>query len=132
MNDLDKQVKLNLHKSAEELVGKADRLNLCQICQSFVPKHQIYTGKGEDVICDSCLKKHEGLAFLMCRCGRFLGFYKPGIVHLDSGVTVQVEPGDTLHTIWCPNCNPDETNYDIEEFKTLVLQANGLLPKGEK
>lgn len=128
---IDEQIKNYLyHNDGLKLPGNANRLNLCVICGNMAPKGGVYTCKGEDVICEECLKKYEGLAYLMCRaCGKFHGFYKPGIVKLDSGVKLRIDPGDTLHFTWCWNCNPNLGKYDIEEFKTAVLQANGLAPK---
>ena len=133
MSSVDVEVKRLIRSGADAIPGGANRLNLCQICGVFSPKNAVFTGKGEDVLCPMCLKRNEGLAYLMCRgCGKFLGFYKPGKVKLESGVIVLVEPGDTLHTVWCHSCNPKAKSFDIDEFKTLVLQANGNLPKEDK
>jgi hypothetical protein len=103
---------------------------MCQICGTFRPKKVLYDGSGESVLCDKCLAKNPGVAYLMCRrCGKFLGFYKPGKVRLDSGVIVEIEPGDTLHTTWCSHCNPREPAADIEEFKAIMAQKNLNAPK---
>lgn len=127
---LDEQVKNYLNSDSLKLPGGADRLSLCQICGSLKPKGGIFTCKGEDVICPDCLKKNKGLAYLMCRkCNKFLGFYKPGMVKLEGGVIVRIDPGDTLHTEWCQFCNPDAGRWDIEEFRTLVMKALGNEPR---
>lgn len=113
-----------------KLPGNANRLALCVLCGRLAPQGGIYTCKGEDVLCPECIKRHQGLAYLMCHnCGTFMGFYKTGTVKLDAGVVVKIEPGDTLHLTWCPKCKPELGRYDIEEFRTLVLQANGMAPK---
>lgn len=127
---LDEQVKNYLHQDKLVLPGDATKLSMCQFCGGLVPRGDIYTGKAQDVICEDCLKKNEGLAFVMCRkCGKVHGRYKPGMVKLQNGVVVRIDPGDTLHTAWCQYCNPNEGGWDIEEFKTLVLQSLGNAPK---
>lgn len=127
---LDEQVKNYLSQDRLDLPGTANRLSLCQICGKLEPQGGVYTCKGEDALCPVCLKMNEGLAYVMCRkCGKFLGFYKPGIVRLEAGVVVRIDPGDTLHTVWCQHCNPDAGEWDIDEFRTLVLQALGNAPK---
>jgi len=111
-------------------VPDGQRMVMCQICGTFRPKKVLYDGSGESVLCERCLSVNKGLAYLMCRkCGKFLGFYKPGRVRLDSGVVVEIEPGDTLHTAWCSYCNPNEPSADIEEFKEIMLQKHLEAPK---
>lgn len=125
---LDEQVKDYLSGRTQLPEGK--HMVMCQICGKFQPKKTLYDGSGESVLCEHCLKRNEGLAYLMCRkCGKFLGFYKPGVVKLPSGVRVLIEPGDTLHTSWCSHCNPNEPSADIEEFKTIMDQKNLNAPK---
>lgn len=111
------------------LVPDGQKAILCQKCGVFRPKKVLYDGTGESVLCDMCLARNQGLAYLMCRCGKFLGFYKPGRVRLDSGVIVEVEAGDTLHTSWCSSCNPKEPSADIEEFKAIMDQKNLNAPR---
>lgn len=127
---LDEQVKNYLHQDRLVLPGAATKLTMCQFCGSLVPNTDLFTGKAQDVICPACLKKNEGLAFVMCRkCNKVHGMYKPGIVKLQNGVVVRIDPGDTLHTAWCQYCNPNQGGWDIEEFKTLVMQSLGNAPK---
>ena len=121
MATLDEQVKDYL--TGRATVPEGQKAVLCQSCGVFKPKNIVYDGSIESVLCDKCLEqsKKDGLAFLMCRkCGKFLGFYKPGVVKLESGVQVLVEPGDTLHTEWCGYCNPAEPKADISEFKDIM------------
>lgn len=127
---LDSDVKDYLF--GRQKVPEGKHLVLCQICGIFAPKKVIYDGSIESVLCDKCLERSrsDGLAYTQCRkCGRFLGFYKTGRVKLDSGVIVEIEPGDTLHTLWCSYCNPAEPSADIEEFKTIMLQKHLEAPK---
>jgi len=114
------------------IVPEGQKMVMCQICGVFRPKKVLYDGSIESVLCDRCLDKSraDGMAYLLCRkCGKFLGFYKTGRVKLDSGVIVEIEPGDTLHTVWCGTCNPAEETADIEEFKTIMLQKHLEAPK---
>lgn len=125
---LDTQVKDYLFGRTQVPDGK--RMVLCQVCGKFEPKKVVYDGSGESVICDHCLERFKGLAYLLCgKCGRFLGFYKPGKTTLDSGVMVEIEAGDTLHTAWCDHCNPDGGPADITEFRDIMLQKNLEAPK---
>ena len=71
---LDEQVKNYLHQDRLVLPGDATKLSMCQFCGGLVPRGDIYTGRAQDVICEDCLKKNEGLAFVMCRkCGKVHG-----------------------------------------------------------
>ena len=125
---LDKEAKDFLYGRTK--VPEGQSMVMCQICGVFRPKKVLYDGSGESVLCDKCLSANKGLAYLMCRrCGKFLGFYKPGRVSLESGVSVEIEPGDTLHTSWCSHCNPNEPSADIEEFKEIMLQKHLEAPK---
>jgi len=121
MATLDEKVKDYL--TGKTVVPEGKKTVLCQVCGLFEPKSIVYDGSIESVLCDKCLNqsKRDGLAYLMCRkCGKFLGFYKPGVVKLESGVRVLVEPGDTLHTEWCGHCNPNEPRADVSEFKDIM------------
>lgn len=124
MSTLDEKVKDYVFGRTSVPDGKT--MALCQVCGTFEPKKPIVTGKyvGENMLCEHCIEKNKGLAYLVCeKCGKFLGFYKPGIVKLESGVRVQIEPGDTLHTVWCAHCNPDEPSADIAEFRDIMAGA---------
>lgn len=127
---LDSDVKDFLHGRVKVPAGQ--KMVMCQICGIFRPKKIVYDQSIESALCEMCLNKSraDGMAYLLCRkCGKFLGFYKPGRVRLDSGVIVEIEPGDTLHTMWCSHCNPKEPTADIEEFKTIMLQKHLEAPK---
>ena len=128
MATLDQDVKDYLFR--RKSIPTGSHMIMCQICGMFRPKKTLYDGSGESVLCDLCINKNKGLAYLMCRkCGRFLGFYKTGRIRLDSGVVVEIEPGDTLHTAWCSYCNPSEPSADIEEFKEIMAQKHLNAPK---
>lgn len=121
---LDSEVKDYLFGRTSVPEGK--KMALCQICGVFRPKKMLVTGRyeGANMLCEHCIEKNKGLAYLVCeKCGKFLGFYKPGVVKLESGVMVEIEPGDTLHTPWCAHCNPNEPAADISEFKDIMAGA---------
>lgn len=126
---LDTEVKEYLYGMTKIPTGK--KMVLCQVCTAFRPKQMIITGRyeGANVLCENCIKKYQGLAYLVCqKCGKFLGFYKPGIVKLESGVRVEIEPGDTLHTMWCSFCNPNESQAEIVEFYDIMNMAHKNTP----
>lgn len=127
---LDDEVKDFLNGKTKVPDGK--KMALCQICGVFRPKKMLVTGRyeGENMLCEHCLEKNKGLAYLVCeKCGKFLGFYKPGVVALQSGVRVEIESGDTLHTMWCGHCNPNEPSAEIAEFRDIMAGKNLNAPK---
>ena len=120
---LDEQVKTYLR--GLEKIPAGHRMSLCQVCGRYAPKKGVYSASGEDALCDLCLEKYKGLAYVVCRaCGKFLAFYKPG--KTESGY--EVRPGATLHTPWCSHCNPAEQSADIEEFKLFLDVRDGRAP----
>lgn len=121
MSTLDEKVKDYVFGRTSVPDGKT--MSLCQVCGQFEPKKLLVTGRyeGENALCGHCIEKNKGLAYLVCeKCGKFLGFYKPGVVKLESGVRVLIDPGDTLHTVWCSHCNPNEPSADIAEFRDIM------------
>lgn len=126
---LDEQVK-NFMRSGviyDKKGVKVEQAGACPMCGQLAARHGIYTGKAQDVLCEDCLKKTEGAAYLMCGCcGQFMGLYKPGIT---SEEKYEVKPGETLHLDCCPNCNPDAGKAVVVEFRDFMAQRLGNAPK---
>lgn len=132
---LDEQIKNFMRAGVitDEKGRKVDRAGVCRVCGKLKPNIVVYTGKAQDVLCSECLKKYEGLAFLMCQsCGNFIGPYKTGITPEEK---YEVKPGETLHLNCCPNCNPDAGKAFVVEFRDFMQQKLGNMPapagKGE-
>ena len=129
---LDEQIK-NFMKAGvitDDKGHKVDKAGVCRICGKLKPNIVVYTGKAQDVLCEDCLKKCEGMAFLMCQsCGNYIGMYKPGIT---SEEKYEVKPGETLHLNCCPNCNPDAGKAFVVEFRDFMQRKLGNAPSDGK